>query len=205
MPMTRIEPYRPSHPTIRELMEGRLAGEDDGGVPPKGYLGRPPKSAYRSEDRAEALRREKRARYSHGAGTTSGEHTEQENDSKRAGRRQGVGEGGEERKKINFNEGIKGWDASEGRPPGLAGDRQGPRHRMTMRLEVSTERSRDRWRCSVVVRACREGGTTRQTARRGKKTRTAPHSATGGRAAQSERAARKRDGAKRADEGPQVA
>ena len=43
-------------PTIRELMEGRPAGEDDGGLPPKRCLGRPPRSAYRSEDRAEALR-----------------------------------------------------------------------------------------------------------------------------------------------------
>ena len=59
MPMTRIEPYRPPRPTIRELMEGRPAGEGDGGVPPKGYLGRPPKSAYRMEDRSEALRRVK--------------------------------------------------------------------------------------------------------------------------------------------------
>ena len=57
MPMTRIEPYGPPRPTIRELMEGRPAGEDDGGVPPKGCLGRPPRSAYRSEDRAEAQRR----------------------------------------------------------------------------------------------------------------------------------------------------
>ena len=57
--MTRIEPYRRTRPTIRELIEGRPAGEDDGGVPPKGYLGRPPKLAYRSEDRAEALRRVK--------------------------------------------------------------------------------------------------------------------------------------------------
>ena len=56
MPMTRIEPYRPPRPTITELMEGRPAGEDDGGVPPKWYLGRPPKSAHRSADRAEALR-----------------------------------------------------------------------------------------------------------------------------------------------------
>ena len=54
MPMTCKEPYRPPRPTIRELMEGRPAGADDGGVPPKGNLGRPPKSAYRSEDRAEA-------------------------------------------------------------------------------------------------------------------------------------------------------
>ena len=59
MPMTRIEPYQPPRPTIRELMGKGPAGEDDGGVPPKGYLGRPPKSAYRSEDRAEALRRVK--------------------------------------------------------------------------------------------------------------------------------------------------
>ena len=57
MPKTPIEPYRPPRPTSRELMEGRPAGEDDGGVPRKGCLGRPPRSAYRSEDRAEALRR----------------------------------------------------------------------------------------------------------------------------------------------------
>ena len=55
--MTGIEPYRPPRPTIRELMEGRPAGEDDGGVPPKGCLGRPSRSAYRLEDMAEALRR----------------------------------------------------------------------------------------------------------------------------------------------------
>ena len=56
MPMTRIEPNRPPRRTIRELMEGRPAGEDDGGVPPKGCLGRPPRSAHRSEDKAEAQR-----------------------------------------------------------------------------------------------------------------------------------------------------
>ena len=39
MPMTRIEPYRPPRPTIRELMEGRPAGEDAGGVPLKGVSG----------------------------------------------------------------------------------------------------------------------------------------------------------------------
>ena len=47
MPKTPIEPYRPPRPTIRELMEGRPAREDDGGVPPKRCLGRPPRSAYR--------------------------------------------------------------------------------------------------------------------------------------------------------------
>ena len=57
MRMTRIEPYRPARPTIRELMVGRPAGADDGGIPPKRYLGRPRKSAYRTEDRAEAQRR----------------------------------------------------------------------------------------------------------------------------------------------------
>ena len=57
MPMTCIEPYRPPRPTISELMEGRPAGADNGEVPPKGYLGRLPKWAYRMEDRAKAKRR----------------------------------------------------------------------------------------------------------------------------------------------------
>ena len=39
-------------------------------------------------------------------GTTSGEHTEQENNSKREGRKLRGGEGGEDRKKKNFIEGI---------------------------------------------------------------------------------------------------
>ena len=47
MPMTRIESYQPPRPTIRELMEGRPTGEDEGGVPAKGCLGRPPRLAYR--------------------------------------------------------------------------------------------------------------------------------------------------------------
>ena len=57
MPKTRIEPYQSPRPTIRELMEGRLAGKDGGGIPPKGYPGRPPKSAYREEERPPAERR----------------------------------------------------------------------------------------------------------------------------------------------------
>ena len=76
MPMTRIEPYRPPRPTIRELMQGRPAGADNGGIPLNGYLGRPPKSAYRTEDRAEAERyarqiqpwRGEEQRRAHGAG-----------------------------------------------------------------------------------------------------------------------------------------
>ena len=83
-----------------------------------------------------------RARYNHGAGTTSGEHTEQENNTKRAGRRQRGGEGGEEREKINVQQrGLKGWVAREGRPPGMAGDSQGMRHRMALGLDESTERN----------------------------------------------------------------
>ena len=57
MPLILIKLYRPPRPTIRQLMEGRPAGADDAGVPPKGYLGRLPNSAYRSEDRTGALRR----------------------------------------------------------------------------------------------------------------------------------------------------
>ena len=92
MPMIRIEPYRPPCPTIRELMQVRPARADDGGNPPKGYLGRPPKSAYRTEDTAKAERHVRARGYSPGAGRGSGEHTEQESGSKRAG-----GEGREER------------------------------------------------------------------------------------------------------------
>ena len=54
--------------------------------------------------------------------------------------------------------------------PGMAGDRQGQRHRMAGGLDVSTEQNRDRWRCSVAVRACREEGTKRKT-KAGKKRR----------------------------------
>ena len=57
MPMTRIELYRPPRPTIRELREGRPAGAEDGGISLKGYLGRPPETAYRAVDRVEAKRR----------------------------------------------------------------------------------------------------------------------------------------------------
>ena len=51
----------------------------------------------------------------------------------------------------------------------MARDRQGPRHGMAVGLDESTERNRDRWRCSVVVRACREEGTTGKKARQRKK------------------------------------
>ena len=33
------------------------------------------------------------------------------------------------RKKNHLIHGVNEWDAREGRPPGIAGDRQGPRHR----------------------------------------------------------------------------
>ena len=47
----------PPRPTIRELMEGRAAGTDDGGIPLAGYPRRPPKSPYQEEDRVAAERR----------------------------------------------------------------------------------------------------------------------------------------------------
>ena len=37
-----------------------------------------------------------------------------------------------------------------------------------MELDESTDRNRDRWRCSVVVRACREEGTTGEKGRQKK-------------------------------------
>ena len=53
--------------------------------------------------------------------------------------------------------------------PGMAGDSQGQRHRMAEGLDESTEQNRDRWRCSVVVRACRDEGTKRKKERQKKK------------------------------------
>ena len=46
--------------------------------------------------------------------------------------------------------------------PDMAGGRQGQRHMMAEGLDESKEQNRDRWRCSVVVRACREQGTKRK-------------------------------------------
>ena len=99
---------------------------------------------------------------------------EQENNTKRAGRRRRGGEGGEERNEINYKVGLNCWVAREGRPPGMAWDCQAPRHRMAVGLDESTERNRHRWRCSVVVPACREEGTTRKKARRKKNANDTP-------------------------------
>ena len=57
--MQRIVPYQPptDRCTIRELMEGRAAGTDEGGIPPAGLPRRPPKLAYREEDRVAARMR----------------------------------------------------------------------------------------------------------------------------------------------------
>ena len=51
----------------------------------------------------------------------------------------------------------------------MAGDRQGQRHRMAEGLDGSTKQNRDRWRCSVVVRACRKEGTPQKNKKHGKK------------------------------------
>ena len=76
--------------------------------------------------------------------------------------------GRRERRLTYNNVGLNGWVVREGRRPGTAGDGQGPRHRMAVGQDESTERNRDRWLCSVGVRACREEGTTRKKARRRK-------------------------------------
>ena len=52
----------------------------------------------------------------------------------------------------------------------MAGDRQGQHHRMAEGLDVSTEQNRDRWRCSVVVRACKEEGTKMKKAKKKRET-----------------------------------
>ena len=66
MPMTSIELYQPPRLTIRELMKGRLAGADNAGFTPNGYLGGPPKSAYQTEDQGRQRDAPGRARYSPG-------------------------------------------------------------------------------------------------------------------------------------------
>ena len=84
--------------------------------------------------------------------------------SKRTTLRGQAGDRGERRverreRRLTYNNvGLNGWVAREGRPPGMAGDCQGPRHRMAVGLDESTERNRDRSRYSFVVRACREDG-----------------------------------------------
>ena len=61
----------------------------------------------------------------------------------------------------------------------MAADREGPRHRMAVGLDESTERNRDRWRCSVVA-ACMQGGGNRaeKSAAKQEKTRTTHRSTT---------------------------
>ena len=179
MPMTRVEPYRPPGPTIRELMEGRPAGEDDGGVPPKGYLGRPPKGPEAGEsERDTAMARGRPAESTRSRRTTVRGW---------AGDR---GEGRVERgeRRLTSSNGLKDWDAREGHPPGMAGDRQGPRHRMAWGLDKRTEGSRDRWPVQCCY-ACMQGGgnhTAESTAIKKKKHEqnpTAPQGACGTRRA----------------------
>ena len=121
MPMTRIEPYRPPRPTVRELMEGRSEGADDGGIPLKRYLGRPLKLAYRTEDRVEPERRVRgREIQLVRGGATESTHSRRAAVRGRArDRRRGKGGVGERR------EGREESDTREGQPTGLAGDRQG--------------------------------------------------------------------------------
>ena len=144
MLMTRIEPDDLPGPTIREQIEGRSAGADDGGIRPKGYLGRPPKPAYETEDRAEAKRRVGRRDTALARGRPA-ESTRSRRAAVRgrARDRGGGGKGGERR------EGRKQRDAREGRPPGMAGDRQGAPPRTAK--ETSTEGNRDLMTCAVLT------------------------------------------------------
>ena len=88
MPMTGIEPYRPPRPTIRELMEGRPAGVDDGGISPKGYQGTPRKiQPWRAEEQRRA----------HGAREQQYEDGQETGDAGSAGRREERGKRRERR------------------------------------------------------------------------------------------------------------
>ena len=86
-------------------------------------------------------------RYSPGVGRSSGEHTEQESSSKGAGERQVTGEGrGGERPERREER-----DAREGRPPGLARDRQGAHPAWARGPETNTEGSRDPMTSAVLT------------------------------------------------------
>ena len=154
MMMTRIEPYRPPRPTSRELLEGRPARADDGGAPLKGYLGRPPKSAYRSEHRAEALSRVRAReiqpwrgddqRRAHGAG-------EQQQ------------EGGEETEERGGKRGERGKRREGGAPTWHGRGPQRPSPKRAMGQEKSTEGSRDQMTCAVLM--CVHAGTREPASR----------------------------------------
>ena len=170
-------------------------GAGDGGIPPKGYIWRPPKPVYRTEDRAQAEGRV-RAR-------------EQESSSKRAGERRvtGGGRGGEKR------EGREESHAREGCPPVLAVDRQRARPTKASGPETNTEGHRDPMTSAVLTcvhagrrvkknQQTRQGQqTTRQDTkpeRRGGQTtekKTKQQCTAGGRKAPSEQAAEERVGA----------
>ena len=140
MPMTRIELYRPPRPTIRELMEGRPAGEDDGGVPPEGVTGKAAQVGLQvgrqggGPETREGARDTTMARRRPAASTRSRRTTLRG----RAGDR---GEGRVERRESGYMYGNKGGMAGS---PGMAGDRQGQRHRMAEGLDESAEQNRDR-------------------------------------------------------------
>ena len=89
----------------------------------------------------------------------------------------------------------------EGRPPGVAGDRQGARPKRAMGQETSTQVT-----CVTCVHAGRRVPQGRSTAGKGGgEKKKKPQSTAAGRKAQSEQAAGEREGAKCAEEGPRVA
>ena len=188
MPKTRIEPYRPPYHTIRELMEGRLAGAEDGGIPPKGYLGRPPKSAYRKEDRAEAQRRVRAREIQFWRGEDQWRANGAGGQQKGSGRETGKREGGQQR------------DARKGRSSGIAGDRQGASPKRAKGQDASTERKRDPNTCAVLscVRAGKRVPQGRKHSWNGKKKHpqaqpeTEQHRARRGRGNRTEQARQKR-------------
>ena len=57
----------------------------------------------------------------------------------------------------------------------MTGDRQGQRHRMAVGLDESTERNRDRWRCSCC--ACMQGGGNQAEKSAAKKKKRGQHPA----------------------------
>ena len=137
---------------------GAAGGRGQRGSPPEGLSGEATQVGLqvggqgRSPEAREGARDTTMARGRPAAGTRSRRTTLRG----RAGDR---GEGRVERRERGYMYINAGYKAGS---PGMAGNRQGQRHRTAVGLDESTEGNRDRWRCSVVVRACREEGTTRK-------------------------------------------
>ena len=154
MPLTRIVPYRPPRSTIRELMEGRPAGADDEGIPPKGVPGETAQVGLQEGGQGAGGETREGALDKALARRGTGERTQ----CRRAAVRGRARDRRREKGKGEKGDGVEwsGGFAREGRPPGLAWDCQGERPAGARGPETRTEGSLNPMNCAVVT--CLGGG-----------------------------------------------